>query len=80
MSPNLATVLDFLASLYTSGLGYSAMNTAQSALSTLIVMDNKPVGQNPWVIRLMKGVFNKRPSIPKTNVTWNPEILLNYGM
>ena len=41
-------------------------------------MDNKPVGQNPWVIRLMKGVFNKRPSIPKTNVTWNPEILLNY--
>ena len=26
----------------------------------------------------MKGIFNKRPNLPKNNVTWNPEVLLKY--
>ena len=30
------------------------------------------------MIRLLKGVFNKRPSLPRTNVTWDPEILLKF--
>ena len=72
LSPHLENILDFLAYLFDKGLGYSAINTARSALSTLIFFDKKPVGQHPLVIRLLKGVFNKRPSLPRTNVTWNP--------
>ena len=69
-------VVNFLAALYKQELSYSAINSARSALSTFIFIDGKPVGQHPLVIRLLKGVFNSRPSLPKTNVTWDPEIVL----
>lgn len=35
-------------------------------------------GQHPLVVRLMKGIFNKRPSFPKTTVTWDTNIVLHY--
>lgn len=59
---SLATVLDFLTSLFENGLGYSSINTARSALSALgLMFDNVLVGAHPLVIRFMKGVFNLRP-------------------
>ena len=76
MQPCLECVLDFLASLYERGLGYSAVNTARSALSTFAFIDGKPAGQHPLVTRLLKGIFNSRPSLPRNNITWDPEILL----
>lgn len=30
------------------------------------------------VIRLLKGIYNLRPALPKTGVTWDPEIVLNF--
>ena len=78
MQPSVEQVLNFLASLYKKGIGYSAINTARSALSTFVILDGKPAGQHPLVIRLLKGVFNSRPSLPRTNVTWDPEILLKF--
>ena len=76
MQPDLKTILDFLSYLHTSGLGYSALNSARSALSVLFSFDGKPVGQHPLVIRLLKGAFQIRPSFPKTGVIWDTEILL----
>ena len=78
MSPKLETVINFLTYLYESGLGYSAINTARSALSTFIVCEGKPVGRHPLIIRLLKGIFHERPSLPRNNVTWNPEVVTNY--
>ena len=53
---SLATVLDFLTSLFENGLGYSSINTARSALSALgLMFDNVLVGVHPLVVRFMKG-------------------------
>ena len=71
-------VLDFLSHLFDKGLGYSAINTARSALSTFIFLNGKPIGQQPLVIRLLKGIYNKKPALPKTNVTWDPKIILDF--
>ena len=77
-TPKIEQVLDFLSHLFDSGLSYSALNSARSALSTFIIVDGKPVGSHPLVVRLLKGVFNTRPSLPKNTVTWDPQILLDY--
>ena len=78
MSPKLETVINFLTSLYESDLGYSAINTARSALSTFITCEGKPIGTHPVIIRLLKGIFNQRPSLPRNNVTWDPEVVTKY--
>ena len=77
-SPDIEVVIDFLSQLFEKGLGYSCINSARSALSTFININNNQVGQHPLVVRLMKGIFNKRPNLPKNNITWDPEIVLNY--
>ena len=78
MSTHLSVVLDFLTELCNSGLGYSSVNTARSALSSFLICLDKPVGQHQLVIRLLKGVFNAKPVIPKTGVIWDPQILLEF--
>ena len=77
-SPDIEVVTDFLSQLFEKGLGYSCINSTRSALSTFININNNPVGQHSLVVRLMKGIFNKRPNLPKNNITWDPEIVLNY--
>lgn len=74
----IGNVLNFLTSLFEQGLSYSAINTARSALSSLLVIEGKAVGTHPLVIRLLKGIFNKRPSLPKNKVSWDPELMLGY--
>ncbi|XP_046572555.1 uncharacterized protein LOC124280619 [Haliotis rubra] len=78
MSPSLSNGLAFLADLYKQGLSYSALNTARSALSSVIKLNNMPFGQHDRVVRFMKGVFNLRPSLPKNCVTWDVNIVLSY--
>lgn len=71
--------MDFLTSLYESGSGYSAINTARSALSAIgIVKDGFSIGSHPVVIRYMKGIFNLRPTAPKYHETWDVSKVLNY--
>lgn len=64
-------VLEFLFELYSSGLGYSALNTARSAISAVLQIKDLPVGEHPLVKRFMKGVFNCRPSLPRYNCIWD---------
>ena len=77
-SPDIDTVIEFLSQLYDKGLSYSCVNSARSALSTFVSINDRSVGSHPLVVRLMKGIFNKRPSFPKNNTIWDPEIVLNY--
>lgn len=67
-------VLDFLTELYDSGLKYSSINTARSAVSQYALNN---LGANPLVIRFMKGVFNLRPSVPRYTQIWDVSYLLN---
>ena len=78
MVPPVRTVLNFLVVLFNQGLSYSALNTARSALSTFIMLDNTPAGSHHLIVRFMKGVFNKRPYLPKNTVTWDVSIVLRY--
>lgn len=72
-------VLSFLTVLYKSGLGCSCINTARSALSSFIQLNNfVNIGSHPLVRRFMRGVFVLRPSLPRYNVTWNVNIVLKY--
>ena len=76
-----ADVINFLTSLHTRGLGYSAINTAKSALSSVLpaaVKREVYFGTNSLTCRLLKGVFNTRPSLPRYTVTWHTDLVLRY--
>ena len=72
--------IEFLTYLFTNKkLGYSAINSARSALSNFIqTNDTIPFGKLPVVTRFMRGVFRLRPSLPKYTVIYDPQIVLNY--
>lgn len=55
-------VLKFLMSLYTSGLKYSAINTARSALSCFDCDSSDTIGNHPLIKRFLKGVNESRPT------------------
>jgi hypothetical protein len=64
--------------LYEQGLGYSAINTARSALSQVIICNEGgcTIGAHPWVIKFMKGIYNLRPPVPRYSDTWDVNLLL----
>ena len=68
-----------LTDLFKNGASYSAINTARSALSAFLPhTPSGPVGAHPDVCRLLKGVFEQRPALPKYTDTWDPDQVLNY--
>lgn len=71
---------EFLADEFlNSSKGYSAMNTARSALSAILKpIDGFTFGKHPMICRLLKGMFRMRPSLPKYVVTYDAAIVLNY--
>ena len=81
ISPVSASVvqgINFLTELVSSGIGYSAVNTARSALSTILVVnDCVTFGTHPLVKRFLKGVFEQKPSLPRYAVIWDVNQVLN---
>ncbi len=77
-NPSLSNILDFLSDLFDSGLSYSALNTARSALSTLIMIQGRTAGSHPTIIRFIKAVYNLRPSLPRYSNTWDVSVVLGY--
>ena len=75
--PTLQQVLDFLTH-QSKTVGYSAVATARSALSSFITVDGIKVGEHPLVSRFMSGLFNQKPALPRYTETWNPQIVLDY--
>ncbi len=79
LSGSINNVLLFLTELFESGLGYSAINTARSALSVLLpTFGADSVGNHRLVRRLLRGVFLQRPALPKYNYTWDVTKVLQY--
>ena len=77
--PGIENAVEFLVSLYTSGLGYSVINTARSAVSTVLVMENGvKFGEHPSVCRYMKAIFQLRPALPKYTRIWDVNVVLTY--
>ena len=72
-------MLDLFTLLYQQGLTYRAINTARSALSSYITLENGTcVGQHPLVSRLMKGIFQEKPPRPKYTDIWDVPIVLSF--
>ena len=72
-------VVTFLSQLFLKGLGYSGINTARSAISSVVgVLQNRDIGNHVLIRRFMKGIFHKKPSLPRYSVTWNVSTVLKY--
>ena len=71
-------MLDFLTELCNTGLLYSAINTARSAISTIPVSTGAvSLGSHPLVVRFLRGVYNSRPSLPRYTEIWDVRIVLD---
>ena len=78
-SASIENGIDFLASLYEKGLGYSAINTARSALSSVLDLPGgNTFGTHPLVTRFLKGVFELKPSLPRYAGIWDVGTVLQY--
>ena len=75
----IASALDFLSDLNNKhGLGYSALNTARSALSSILFSTEfVSFGSHPLVVRFMHGVYNSRPSLARYTEIWDVRIVLD---
>lgn len=79
LSNNIIQVLEYLTSLHRSGKSYSTINLHRSMLSmTLETIDNTPLGQNPLIVKLLKGCYNENPPRPKYTMMWDPEVVLEF--
>ena len=74
----MENVLNFLGEVFDTGVGYSALNTARSAIATFLWIDGKPAREHPLACRFMKGVFNIRPALPRYEVTWDVSVVFKY--
>ena len=64
---------------YDTGLSYSSINTARSALSNLMQLQNwTDFGSNALVSRFMRGVFVQRPALPRYKEILDVSVVLRY--
>ena len=69
---SIGDILKFLTELRDSGLGYSAVTTAKSAISSFLSIANPnhvSSGSHVLIKRFMKGIFEIKPSLPRCNCT-----------
>ena len=78
IQPPINCVLDCLREQYSLRIGYSALNSARSALSTIISIDNVTIGHYPLVSRFLRGVINERPALLKYTSTRDARVVLRY--
>ena len=77
--PTVSKVLDFLRALFAQGLGYSAINSHHSALSSILQLPGlERIGEHNLVSWFMKGVFNLKPPQPRYSKMWDIKKVLLY--
>ena len=65
--------------LHSQGLSYSSINTARSALSSILKLDNcDNFGTHPLVTRFMRGIYKLIKPKPKYNQIWDVSQVLDY--
>ncbi len=78
-SPTLNQALSYMKYLKDQGLSYSALNTARSALSTVISISGcQTFGTHPLVTRFMKGVYEELKPQPKYTQIWDVSTVLRH--
>ena len=80
VSAPMKYLLDFITEEFKNGKQYSTLNTYRSAISaTHVGYSGTPAGQHPLVCRLLQGIFNSRPPMPKNVTLWDVEIALKHA-
>lgn len=66
--------------MYESGLSYSSLNVARSAVAQFLHFGKKgeTLGKHPLVTRFFDGLFRLRPPAPRYSTTWDVTIVLKY--
>ena len=78
-SSSVSDILIFLPEVFNEGLAYRSLNVLRSALSsTHSKIDGFPMGQHPYVTRVLKGALNKRPPKPRYSHTRNVNVTIKY--
>ena len=78
-SPKISEAVEFLMTLHSQGLSYSSINTARSALSSILKLDNcDNFGTHPLVTRFMRGIYKLIKPKPKYNQIWDVSQVLDY--
>ena len=78
LAPLLNDALNFLFTLYNTGVSYSTLNTARSAISTIAKIEGSDFGTNPVVARFMKSVFETYLPTPKYNSIWDVSTVFKH--
>ena len=60
------------------GAARTMINAVWSLLSAFVTIWDKPFGEQLLVARLLKGISNLKPGIPKYEAVWDPMLLLNH--
>ena len=78
LNPSLPQACRFLRGLSDAGLGYTALNTARSALSVILPSFGKNTfGSHPYVCLLLKGAYERNPPKPKYTQFWDVNKVFN---
>lgn len=76
--PSVSDVANFLAELYKSGASFSTVNVARCAVAAYLNVDGSDsVGRHPTICRLVKGVFENRPALPRYSDIWDVDSVLH---
>ncbi|XP_031357955.1 uncharacterized protein LOC116181685 [Photinus pyralis] len=68
--------MDFLQHLFDIGKNsYGSFNSHRSALALILSTD---LAGHPVLSRFLKGISKLRPQKPRYNVTWDPQLVLNF--
>ena len=71
--------IEFSTKFFNAEVGYSAVNSARSALSFLMKpLHGIPFGKDSLVSRILREVFNIRPALPQYVTTWNVSKVFQY--
>ena len=72
LNPTLPQACRFLRMLSDAGFGYASLNTARSAMSTILPSFGKNTfGSHPYVCLLLKGAYERNPPKPKYTQFWD---------
>jgi len=76
--PQVDIVVNYLSNLYESKFGYSYINTARSALSSVLPkMNGCKIGEHDLVVRVLKGVGKLRPPSCRYELIWDVNLVIN---
>ena len=66
--------MEFLSKKFKEGSSYSSLNSFRSAVS---LISTNEVGEDPRVVRLMKGIYKSALSRPRYDTVWDTNEVLN---